>query len=198
MTIEEKLQRFRQYTMENAKNKRNVMLSEYEAALEKDFEEHKQKKIRQSKLEIKTEAESLRMSSNKELSRAQFHIKRKLSRKQAEIKEKIFAEVGELLTQYMQTSSYNELLVRQIKEAKAFAKNEEIRIYISPADEERKQSLQAAAGVGLEVNDVSFIGGIKAFIPARSILIDNSFESKLAEEKENFNFSGLNGGSSNE
>lgn len=198
MTIEEKLQRFRQYTVENAKNKRSAMLSEYEAALEKDFLEHKEKKIRQAKLEIKAETESFRLSRNKELSRTQFHIKRKLSRKQAEIKEKIFAEVGELLSRYMQTSAYQDLLIRQITEAKAYAKEEEIVIYISSEDERKRQLLQKAAGTGLEVSEESFIGGIKAFIPARNILIDHSFESKLAEERENFTFSGLNGGSSNE
>lgn len=181
--------------MQDARNKSNVLLDEYNSSLEKIFEEHKEHKLRQAQLEIKTEAESLERSKNKELSKQNLHIKRKITRKQDELKDKLFVEVRNLLADYMATPEYNELLIKQIKAAKQFANDLDVIIYIDPADSKRLSSLELAANASLTVSEYSFSGGTRAVIPAKNILIDNSFETKLLEAKENFSF---NGGISNE
>ena len=38
------------------------------------------------------------------------------------------------------------------------------------------------------MSEYSFMGGIRAVIPARHILIDNSFQTKLSEAKRDFRF----------
>lgn len=195
MTTEEKLSHFQEFTMQDARNKSNALLDEYNSSLEKIFEEHKEHKLRQAQLEIKTETESLERSKNKELSKQNLHIKRKITRKQDELKDKLFVEVRNLLADYMATPEYNELLIKQIKAAKEFANDLDVIIYIDPADSKRLSSLELAANASLTVSEYSFSGGTRAVIPAKNILIDNSFETKLLEVKENFSF---NGGISNE
>lgn len=190
MTTEEKLQHFLQSSMEDARSQSSNMVEEYRAALNKIFEEHKEEKQRQAALQIKTESDDLERQKNKEVSKAQLHIKRKLSRKQSELKEKLFAEVKNLLAEYMESPAYEQLLISQIKSAKEYAGNQEAIIYIDPADSPKLTALEAACQTQLTISEYGFLGGCRTVIPVRNILIDHSFETKLNEVKENFTFDG--------
>ncbi len=186
MTIEEKLQHFTTYTMEEARKNCSTMLSEYTAALEQIFAEHQEKKRRQEELEIKTETERLVRENNKRFSEAQTEIRRTLSNQHEELEDKLFVEIRDILARFMETPEYHRLLVRQLREAVEYARGEELLLYIDPSDAERRLSLEVEVGAPLLVSAYSFRGGSRAVIPGRNILIDNSFETKLEEERKNF------------
>ena len=190
MTTEEKLQHFTMYAMEEARNKSNTMLREYTDALEKIFQEHKEKKKRQADLEIKTETARLVSENNKRASEAQIEIRRMLSKRQAELKDKLFVEVKDMLARFAETREYHQMLVRQFREAMEFAGGEEIILYIDPSDAQIQYSIEAEIGAPVTVSTYSFQGGTRAVLPARNILIDNSFETKIAEAKEHFQLKG--------
>ena len=190
MTTEEKLQHFTMYAMEEASNKSNTMLREYTDALEKIFQEHKEKKKRQADLEIKTETARLVSENNKQASEAQIEIRRMLSKRQAELKDKLFVEVKDMLARFAETREYHQMLVRQFREAMEFAGGEEIILYIDPSDAQIQYSIEAEIGAPVTVSTYSFQGGTRAVLPARNILIDNSFETKIAEAKEHFQLKG--------
>ena len=59
-------------------------------------------------------------------------------------------------------------------------------IYINPTDEDKKAELEERTGASLTVSREDFIGGIRAVIHAKNILIDHSFKASLAEEYEKF------------
>lgn len=63
-------------------------------------------------------------------------------------------------------------------------------LYVDPSDAERVTSLTVEVGAPVTVSSYSFTGGSRAVIPGRNILIDNSFETKLAEAKEDFQLKG--------
>lgn len=195
MDINDKLEYFRSLTIEETTKQSEQILKNYQDALDKIFEEHKQEKIRQADLQIKAESEQLKRSKNIRLSQEQLALKRDFVKKQNQIREKIFVELKNLLGQFTDSREYNELLINQINEAKKIAKGEDIIIYIDPADSSRLKSLEVATNSKLEINNSSFLGGTRAFIPSKNILIDNSFETKLADLKSNFP---SNGGSSHE
>lgn len=195
MDINDKLEYFRSLTIEETTKQSEQILKNYQDALDKIFEEHKQEKIRQADLQIKAESEQLKRSKNISISQEQLALKRELVKKQNLIREKIFVELKNLLGQFTDTSEYNDLLINQINEAKKIAKGEDIIIYIDPADSSRLMSLEVATNSKLKINESSFLGGTRAFIPSKSILIDNSFETKLADLKSNFP---SNGGNSHE
>ena len=180
--------------MERSYEESNQILEDYKLALDKIFEEHKVNKQRKANLEIKMEREHIHRDGNKQLAQAQLGIKRKLSKKANELTEKLFVEVQDLLEKYMLTEEYTNLLAQQIKEARAFADKfsteEEITIYLDPADSGKQLQLQSITGVTLFISKYSFGGGTRAVLPNRNILIDNSFESKLEEARENFRFTG--------
>lgn len=190
MTVEEKLQHFTTYTMEEARKRCDAMISEYTAALEQIFKEHQETKRRQEELEIKTETERLVRENNQRVSQTQMEIKRTLNQQQAELKDKLFAEVRDMLARFAETPEYQKLLVRELKDAVAFAKGEELILYIDPSDAARRSSLEVEVGRLITVSKYPFLGGTRAVLPKRKILIDNSFETKLAEAKEGFRLKG--------
>lgn len=188
MTTDEKLKHFLEASIESATNKSTQLIDDYSEALNKIFEEHKADADRKAALQIRLGTDSLEREKNKELSKEQIKIKKEISKRQQELKEELFVEVRDLLEKFMATRSYQELLVKQIKAAKSYAKDEEIIIYIDPADSSALSSLETASGTHLTVSEYSFFGGTRAVILSRNILIDNSFETKLKEAKEAFAF----------
>ena len=190
MTTEEKMQYFLDETMMNARKQAYNTIEEYYASAEKMLSEYKETKKQEAELRIDAEKESMKRVINKEVSAEQILIRKELSDKQNELEQKLFDEVGQLLDAYMKTDVYEELLLTQIKAAKEFAGEDEITIYIDPKDVQKKETLETASGCELTVSGYSFVGGTRAVTNSGKILIDNSFETMLKEEREKFVFQG--------
>lgn len=194
MTTEEKIKRFMDITVKDATVIKENSIAEYQKSLDQIYEEHKDSVMRQSKIQIKHEAERVKREVNIELSRQQLHIKRKITKKQSALKEQLFEEIKALLVDYMKTKEYVELLVSQIEHAKEYAGNQYVIIYLDPNDSDKLDYLAERTGITPRISGYSFLGGIRTVIPYKNILIDDSFEKKIMNEKEKFVF----GGSSNE
>lgn len=190
MTTEEKLKHFEEASLQQAKSESIMMINEHKASLQKLLEEHKQAKKRQAELQIQTETVSLKREKNKALSKQQIELKRQIKKRQAALKDKLFVEVKMKLEEYMDTPAYQELLIHQIQDILKYAKGSPVTIYIDPDDISKLNSLSAAVNTPLTVSRYSFMGGTRAVLEDRHILIDNSFATKLAEEKAEFTFDG--------
>ena len=118
----------------------------------------------------------------------QIGLKRTYSQKQEELQSRIFSELMDQLARFMETPAYETLLKEQIRKARDFAQGEEIHIYIDPADQEKQNLLSMETGCDIRVSQYPFSGGTRAVIASKNILIDNSFETKLKEAGENFQF----------
>ena len=180
MTIDEKLSHFYDITVEEAHEKAAAILDEHKAALEKMAEEHKTLSEENAQTQIKAETASARREINKALSAEQLTIKRDWTRKQNELKEKIFSEVKGLLESFTKTPEYENYLTAKIKEALDFAGNDEITIYLS----------QHTTGTAIQLAKDSFLGGIRATIPQKNILIDHSFAGNFEAAYKEFKFDG--------
>ena len=194
MTTEEKLKYFEESSLEEARKQASAMIEEYKVNLDKVEKEHKATTLRQSDLQLKTESDNLKRNNNMALSKEQLQIKRKITQKQNELKEKLFVEVKQLLEDYMTTSAYQQLLIKQIKNIQKEAGSGKLILYIDPADSDKRSSLQVATGAPVTVSENSFMGGTRAVLQDRNIQIDNSFASKLEKLKADFSF---NGGATN-
>ena len=179
MTTEEKLQHFYDVSMESAREEAQKALEEYRRALDDMFEEHKKEKEKSAELRLKLETENAKREINKALSAEQLHIKRKLSKKQQE-KLEIFRK----------SSDYPKWLEEKIKEAQNIADSDEIQIYLSKIDENLKESIEVETGISIQLSEEPFMGGMRAVIPAKNILIDQTFLTMFESEKEEFNFDG--------
>ena len=188
MTTEEKLKHFLDVTTESTNAKNAKVLEDYTNALEKAFEEHKEESTRKAALQLKLSEDSFKKKQNAEIARAQLQIRERVSGLSEELKAKLFTEVRDKLERYMDTREYQDYLVAEIRKAKEFAGEDEVLIYIDPADSGKLNSLAAMTNTTVEVSKYGFGGGIRALIRSRNILIDQSFETKLKEAQETFVF----------
>lgn len=186
--------------MEDARTRSAKMLDEYTAALEQTFSEHQADARRRAEQQVVLESEHIEREINKRLSLEQIGMKREFGKKQDELKDKLFSELRNKLASFMESPEYTKLLEKQVREAKELAGREFITIYIDPVDEEKVNKLAFHNSADIRVSEYSFLGGTRAVIPSRHILIDNSFQTKLAEAKRDFRFDvkDLMGGTAND
>ena len=190
MTIDEKLSHFYDITVEDARTKAAAILEEHKEALEKMTAERKALSEENAQAQIKAETANARREVNKALSAEQLTIKRDWTKKQNELKEKLFSEVKELLDSFTKTPEYKTYLTGKIKEALDFAEDDEISVYLSPEDSALAEKLQQTTGVTIQIAKDSFLGGIRATIPQKNILIDHSFAGNFEAAYKEFKFDG--------
>ena len=190
MTTEEKLQHFYEVSMDTAREEATKVLDEYKAALETEMERHKQEKQAASESQFKIDSDNAAREINKALSAEHLHIKRKLSKKQQTLKESIFAEVEELLDDFSKKPEYTDWLENKIKQSLEIAENDSVQIYLTAKDSAKAEELTKRTGITPLISETDFLGGIRAVIPEKNILIDNTFLTAFENEKERFNFDG--------
>ncbi len=190
MTTEEKLQHFYKVSIESAKEEAAKAISQYRDSLEEELEKHKKAKKAASESQFKIESENAAREVNKALSSEHLHIKRRLSKKHQELEEKLFAEVEEMLRAFLSSPQYADWLEDKVKRALDAAKEDPLEIYLSPGDKDLAEEIERRTGIRPQISQNSFLGGIRAVIPEKNILIDYTFNTLLEAEKENFNFDG--------
>ena len=190
MTTEEKLQHFYKVSIESAKEEAAKAISQYRDSLEEELEKHKKAKKAASESQFKIESENAAREVNKALSSEHLHIKRRLSKKHQELEEKLFAEVEEMLRAFLSSPQYADWLEDKVKKALDAAQEDPLEIYLSPGDKDLAEEIERRTGIRPQLSQNSFLGGIRAVIPEKNILIDYTFNTLLEAEKENFNFDG--------
>jgi vacuolar-type H+-ATPase subunit E/Vma4 len=192
LTLEEKLARLRITSMKEARAEGNAIIDNYREALQKVLEDHKEEAIRQSETRIKAETVNARQQLNQATAKSQLELKREHGKIQQELKDNVFHETADLVQNFMKTTEYKNYLVSCILNAVAFASDDPMVIYINPTDERLKNNLEETCKVSLSISTEDFIGGIRAVIKDRNILIDDSFKTSLRNEYDKFFFSGGN------
>ena len=188
MTIEEKLQHFYTASIDSAMQEAQQVQTQHQEALDKIFQEHKETKERQIQShKINNDDNALREET---VSARQLEYRRLLSDKTEEIKQQLFHDVAERLAQFRSTPEYLEYLSQRIQEACDFAGEDALVVYLDPADQNRIPELAARFGFAPVVSREAFMGGMRAVIRSKNILIDNSFATLLREAKEEFVFAG--------
>lgn len=190
MTIDEKLSHFYDVTIEDAQAKAAGILEEHRKALAQMTEKHKADSQENAQVQIKAETANARREINKALSAEQLTIKRDWTKKQNELKEKLFAEVKTQLENFRNIPDYPAYLESKIKEALDFAEQDKINIYISPEDSALLPDLVERTKAFITVSAEDFLGGIKATIPHKNILIDHSFAGNFQAVYKEFKFDG--------
>ena len=190
MTIDEKLQHFYEISVEEAKEDAARAIQEHKEYLAQMLEEHKSSRIQSAEAEVKAEAGHVRREVNKALSAEQLTLKRDWSQKQEELKTDLFAKVRKKLELFMSTPEYTEYLCRQVRKVKEFAGEDQVEISLSREDKDLAGKVSRETGVPLTVSEESFLGGIRAAIPHKNILIDNSFQEGLNTLRREFKFEG--------
>ena len=197
MTTEEKLEHFQSFCIQDARIQSEKIIDEYSAELERQLDDHKEDAQRHAQMQLQLESEKITHEMNKRLAIEQLNIKRILNQKHEELKKKLFVDVQDLLENYMGTAEYEQLLRDQVKQAKEIAQGEELVIYMDPVDSDKVRRVSLDQNINISISEYSFLGGMRAVIPSKNILIDHSFSSKLEEAKRSFQFHINSGGAIN-
>ena len=158
--------------------------------MEEMLEKHKESRKMDAEAQIKAETENATREVNKALSAERLTLRRDWTTKQNELRNELFVEVKNHLEDFMASPEYQDYLCQKIQKAREFAGNDEIFIYLSPEDTALQRSIVAKTGFAVEISNEPFMGGIKATIPAKNILIDNSFMGAYETLKKEFKFDG--------
>lgn len=189
MTLDEKLTNFTEYCVLAAKKKSEELILQQQAALDKDFEAYTVKSKEIADTQLKIEKENLEKKLNKELSNEQLHSKQLIGEARTELTDKLFVELSDKISNFINTKEYMELISSQIEYALKFADGDELIIYVDSTDESRLHELCARHQTDcIKISEHSFMGGTKALLPKKNILIDNSFAKKLETAKLRFMF----------
>lgn len=190
MTIDEKISHFYDVTVEEARAESAAILEQHKQKLEKMLEEHKALSTESAKVQIKAETENVRREVNKALSAEQLTIKRDWNKKQNELKEKLFSEVKQHLQTFTKSPEYIDYLCAKIKEARDFAGEDEMQVYLCPQDSDLLPEIVKRTGFPVQLSSDDFMGGIRAAIPQKNILIDHSFEGNFEAAYKEYKFDG--------
>ncbi|MEY8390008.1 hypothetical protein D3Z36_14455 [Lachnospiraceae bacterium] len=183
MQIKEKLEVFRDFTLDVAKENSSQLTAQYEAVCRQELEEFRKNKQTEMEHRLQMEERSLRRQMNSKVSREMQRQKHILDECKRQWKEKLMQEIRLLLKEYQNTAAYQRFLIAKIGMAKKVAGQEPVIIYINVSDKEKKAELEKQTGVGLTVSKIDFGGGIRAVIESRNILIDESFLTRLEQEE---------------
>lgn len=186
MTLDEKLDIFYKSSIDKATTQSSEMIEEYKESLQKIYEEHMEETKRKAEVFLRVETDHLIREKNKLLSAKALEIRREFTEHTNALKEELFKEVEEKLYAYMKTPEYVSLLENRIQKVLHYAKDASITIYINASDSDKKAQLEHATNANLTISTTDFMGGIRAVIHSRNILMDYSFTSKLSELAEAF------------
>ncbi len=186
MTLQEKLDLFYQSAIEDASEQKSQLLREYQESLDNTYKKFKRDARVKAEAVVQSEEEHLKREKNEVLSHTMKSVKKELAEATAKYCDEVFQSVDEKLVEYMQTEEYEDFLVEKIKEAVQFARKEEMTIYINASDEDKKKRLEKKSGAVLTVSSIDFMGGVRAVVHAKNVLIDHSFTSGIEEQREGF------------
>ena len=190
MTIDEKLQHFYDVLYRGSKRRCRKKIQEHRESLSQMLNEHKDARRQGAEAEIKAEADHVRREINKALATEQITLKRHWSRKQEELKDNLFSAVRKKVDAFMQSPEYLDYLCKQIRNVQEFAGTDPVYISISSGDSDKLDILTAKTGAELTLSKDDFIGGVRAAIPEKNIMIDNSFLEELESMRKEFKFDG--------
>ena len=172
--------------MEEARAEANAIVKQHEDALRSVFEQHQIEARRQSETRVRAESVTAKQQLNMAMSKAQLELKREMGKTQTELKTELFEEVQLKLLTFMRTEEYKEVLIRYIEKAAQFASGMAMTIYINPSDADKKTYLEERTGMTLTISKVDFIGGVRAVVPEKNVLVDYAFKGALENEYQKF------------
>lgn len=188
MEINDKLDVFFHAAIEAANGKSEAIIEEQKQIYQENIAAYEKKKQEELSTRVRIAENQVEKEENRRVSEQILQMKKDYHSKQESRKEELFALVEQRLADYRTTPEYKSFLEKKMKEAKGYAEGTEMKVYIDPKDGTLQQELETKMGCKVLVSKEAFGGGIRAVMREKNLLMDESFDRKLLEEKEKFSF----------
>ena len=188
MTINEKINNFKERAIKDANLQSQSIIHECEENIKTQLEEYKKKAEEDFNSKLQSESEEILKNNNKKLSSDTVMLKQKLEKKRLELVASLFDELKKKLMEYKKTSDYQDLLLKQIEQIAQYSEGSDFVIYINKSDSDLLDILSTKSKHRIEISPTNLLGGVRGIITNENVLLDYSFSNKLMEEKANFSF----------
>ena len=137
---------------------------------------------------IQNEMAQMKRNVASEVSKLEFEERKKLFAKRQAIVEDVFKKARERLLEFVSSPDYVDVLKRYAVSISKVLKKSGTTLYISRRDEEYADDIREAYGkiCKVEVSDKIKIGGILAVNKAMSLVVDETIDAKLEDQKKWF------------
>ena len=113
--------------------------------------------------------------------------RQKLFIKRNEIVDSVFTDAKAKLLNYTSTEQYKEYLTKSANEIAEYFGDNNCVVYVKESDNDKVQLLKSIiTNCSIEVDESIQIGGIKAYCENMSVMLDDTFDSKLENERVYF------------
>lgn len=186
--VEEKIDKFAHDIMTDVGNQRKTIMEETEKELEEIFEEKELEYLSKAYEIIQSGLKNIHKEKNEIISRSIMDSKRKILKTRDDIIKSVFEDAEGKLVEFTEKEEYLDYLIKMIKEGIGNIGDGDRVIYISYTDEKYLKRLNREFDnkVILEDKNQKMIGGCKIYNKSNNLFLDDSFSSKLYEEKETF------------
>ena len=184
MEINEKLEVFFRAAIGAANSQSESMLDEQKNIYQSAMEEQEQSCREALESSRRIFLEKQKKEVNRQVAAQTMAWKKDYQAQKEQKTEELFDMVMEKLTSYRKTDGYEAFLLTQIDKAKEFAQGEDLTVYISPSDQSKQAMLEEKCGCRIEIAEDEFLGGMRAVIPAKNVLIDESFAERMKRARE--------------
>ena len=173
----------------------NKYAEQQKAQITQEIEDYKNTKIEQATEQglqdaydlIREDITSRKAVIVNDLAKKQLELRDELFRERQALADKVFAQAREKLIAFTKTDDYTGFLRRSLEEIKAHCGTASCVISVSPSDEEKRSLIESVLpDAQIAVDQHILIGGIRANCPALGILMDDTLDARLEEQREWF------------
>ena len=186
MKLEEKMAYFKDQVTQQSQAEIDQQINQYRQTLEDDYQKFQEQTDETFAHRLVNEKEALRKENNKAISQIQINQQRELFLTEENMKLTLFQTFTKPLESYQESEAYIEQLKKMLKNIQAYAGREKYDLYIDENDSHLRSQLESYASHPIIISDRPFMGGIRAVLRERQILVDYSFLTFLDRLKENF------------
>ena len=172
-----------------AKNEEKAILDEVKALEDEAYESMRAEAKRDADLKLKQEEEEMSSNASAEISESHIERTKKLIEKRDEYVKAIFEKAHEELVAFTKSADYASFMESKIKKVADDFKDSHSIMYVSAKDLAMKADLVKAFGqdIDVEASDDITIGGFIIENKESSLLVDETLDFALNNQKEWFN-----------
>lgn len=172
-----------------AKSEEQAILNEVKALEDEAYESMKVEAKKDADLKLKQEEEEMSSNASAEISESHIERTKKLIEKRDEYVKNIFDKAREELKAFVKSDDYLPFMEAKIKKVADDFKDQQSTMYVSQDDLAIKADLIKAFGSDIDVqaSDDITIGGFILENKASSLVVDETLDFALNNQKEWFN-----------
>ena len=122
-----------------------------------------------------------------DLAKKELALRNGLFRERQALADKVFDEAKEKLLAFTQSEEYSDFLRRSLEEIKAHCGTALCVISVAPCDVEKRALIESVIpDAQITADNHILIGGLKANCPELGILMDDTLDARLEEQREWF------------